>query len=192
MANRGGTQDRVIESAAKLFLQRGFHEVSMDRVAEQAGVTKVTIYQHFVSKEDLLERCLKWRLERRESALDHVLSSDLKPAEALLRIFSWMEENAQKQGFSGCAFLKATSEVALHKGKSGIREVAKAAKQSLRDRCTVLASAAGCADAAAVGSTCALLIDGAQALSLIEQSAEPFRAAREAAEALLFQHTGKR
>jgi hypothetical protein len=96
-----------------------------------------------------------------------------------------MEQNATKNGFSGCAFLRASGELSQH---SKVRDIAKAAKRQIRERCIGLASAAGCRNADMVGSTCALLIDGAQALSLVEQSAEPFRAARESASALLKQN----
>lgn len=183
---KSATVERVVESAAKLFLQQGFHEVSMDRVAEQAGVTKVTVYQYFSSKEELLGRCLRWRLERREAALDHVLAADLTPVDALLAIFSWMEANAEKTGFPGCAFLRASGEVSK---RSAIHEIARAAKERLRKRCTALATAAGCQNSGVMGMTLALLIEGAQALSLVEQSAEPFRVARFSASALLKQDT---
>ena len=183
MTRKTTTAERVVESAAKLFLNDGFHEVTMDRIADTAGITKVTVYHHFNSKEALLAECLRWRLQRREEALDKALKSGLPPREALLSIFSWMEVNSKKTGFSGCAFLKATTEVAQKQAE--VREIAMSAKRQLRERCSALAEAAGCANASTVGAVCALLIDGAQALSLIEQSAQAFRTAREQAAVLM-------
>lgn len=52
---RGGpqTRARIAEVAARLFLERGFDSVSVAEVARQAGVSSVTVFNHFPRKEDL-------------------------------------------------------------------------------------------------------------------------------------------
>jgi len=44
---------RILDSAAKLFAQRHYHEVRMDDIAAEAEVAKGTLYLHFKAKEDL-------------------------------------------------------------------------------------------------------------------------------------------
>jgi AcrR family transcriptional regulator len=44
---------QIITVARKVFGRAGFHGVSMDEVAKEAGVTKPILYDHFDSKEDL-------------------------------------------------------------------------------------------------------------------------------------------
>ena len=44
---------RIVDSAAKLFAQRHYHEVRMDDIAAKAEVAKGTLYLHFKTKEDL-------------------------------------------------------------------------------------------------------------------------------------------
>lgn len=44
---------RILHAAAELFLDHGFAHTSMDRIAQEAGVSKQTVYAHFNSKEDL-------------------------------------------------------------------------------------------------------------------------------------------
>lgn len=44
---------RVIETAARLFSERRFDEVSMEEIAERAEVGKGTLYTYFASKEEL-------------------------------------------------------------------------------------------------------------------------------------------
>ena len=44
---------QLLEVARRVFGTSGFHSVSMDEVAEQAGVTKPILYDHFSSKKDL-------------------------------------------------------------------------------------------------------------------------------------------
>lgn len=46
-------RETLIAAASELFAQRGFDRVSLDEVAERAGVTKVIVYRHFGSKKGL-------------------------------------------------------------------------------------------------------------------------------------------
>lgn len=43
----------ILESAVQVFSERGFEGASMDKIAEEAHVSKITIYKHFQSKEAL-------------------------------------------------------------------------------------------------------------------------------------------
>lgn len=51
--------DSILQTALELFQSRGFIGTSMDKIAEQAGVTKQTVYRYFKSKEDLFQRALE-------------------------------------------------------------------------------------------------------------------------------------
>ncbi|WP_035858625.1 TetR/AcrR family transcriptional regulator [Cryptosporangium arvum] len=55
-SERGGprTRARISEVATRLFLERGFDEVTVAEVAREAGVSSVTVFKHFPRKEDLL------------------------------------------------------------------------------------------------------------------------------------------
>jgi len=52
---RGGpqTRTRIAEVAARLFLERGFDAVTVTEIAREAGVSSVTVFNHFPRKEDL-------------------------------------------------------------------------------------------------------------------------------------------
>jgi TetR/AcrR family transcriptional repressor of mexJK operon len=43
----------ILRGAKRAFLRQGFERASMDEVADRAGVSKMTVYRHFGSKEDL-------------------------------------------------------------------------------------------------------------------------------------------
>ncbi len=47
------TLARIAQVAAGLFLERGFDEVTVAEVARAAGVSSVTVFNHFPRKEDL-------------------------------------------------------------------------------------------------------------------------------------------
>ncbi len=58
-ARRGGSQGAIVEAAERLFLQRGFGAVSMDELAEAAGVARRTLYNQFSSKEEIFREMLR-------------------------------------------------------------------------------------------------------------------------------------
>jgi len=57
-ARRGGSREAIVEAAERLFLERGFGSVSMDELAEAAGVARRTLYNQFSSKEEIFREML--------------------------------------------------------------------------------------------------------------------------------------
>src|SRR5271167_1408857 len=55
---RGGSREAIVEAAERLFLERGFGAVSMDELAEAAGVARRTLYNQFSSKEEIFRDML--------------------------------------------------------------------------------------------------------------------------------------
>src|SRR6202795_4993094 len=56
--SRGGSRDAIVKAAERLFLERGFGAVSMDELAEAAGVARRTLYNQFTSKEEIFREML--------------------------------------------------------------------------------------------------------------------------------------
>jgi AcrR family transcriptional regulator len=48
------TRHQLIETAVRVFSSNGFHRTSLDLIALEAGVSKMTIFYHFKNKEDLV------------------------------------------------------------------------------------------------------------------------------------------
>jgi AcrR family transcriptional regulator len=69
------TRQRIIKTALRVFLRKGYDRASMRQIAAGAGVTKGGIYHHFESKEDLFRQALafitarmeKWSMSRFKS-----------------------------------------------------------------------------------------------------------------------------
>ena len=55
---RGGSREAIVEAASRLFLERGFGSVSMDELAEAAGLARRTLYNQFASKEEIFREML--------------------------------------------------------------------------------------------------------------------------------------
>jgi AcrR family transcriptional regulator len=52
------SREAVVDAAQTLFLERGFGAVSMDELAEVAGVARRTLYNQFTSKEEIFREML--------------------------------------------------------------------------------------------------------------------------------------
>jgi AcrR family transcriptional regulator len=57
-APRGGSREAIVAAAARLFPERGFGAVSMDELAQAAGVARRTLYNQFGSKEEIFREML--------------------------------------------------------------------------------------------------------------------------------------
>jgi len=64
------TRQRLLDLAARSFIDRGYEAVSLRDLALEAGVTKGAIYGHFRSKGQLLVEVIRTELESRDAALD--------------------------------------------------------------------------------------------------------------------------
>ena len=53
------TRQQIIDAAYTLFYQIGFIRTGVDAIANAAGITKRTLYQHFSSKDELIEVVLE-------------------------------------------------------------------------------------------------------------------------------------
>jgi AcrR family transcriptional regulator len=56
------TRQRILESARRLFNSKGFAEVSIGEVMENAGLTHGGFYRHFKDKDDLYAEAVRWFL----------------------------------------------------------------------------------------------------------------------------------
>ena len=52
-------REQLLQVARRVFADRGYHSVTMDDVAREAGVTKPILYDHFPSKRDLYRDLLE-------------------------------------------------------------------------------------------------------------------------------------
>jgi len=103
-------RERLLDAADDLFYRVGVQTVGIDRVIEQAGVAKASLYNTFGSKEALVEAYLEGRHARLTARITrHVRGYD-EPRAQLLAVFEALAELIHEPGYRGCAFALASAE----------------------------------------------------------------------------------
>jgi AcrR family transcriptional regulator len=106
-------RERVLATAYELFSRHGTRAVGVDRIIEESGVAKMTLYRNFASKDDLILAFLERREEQwtRAWLQSEVEARAADPAGKLLAIFDTFGEWFAKDGFEGCSFINVMLEV---------------------------------------------------------------------------------
>ncbi len=76
-------RDQIMDTARRLFGERGTTDVSMDEIAAQAGVARSTVYVYFSSRDDLLGACVESMYDRMKETIALIVADDASPAERL-------------------------------------------------------------------------------------------------------------
>ncbi len=179
-------RERLIAAALALFEEEGFHAVGIDRILRNAGVAKMTLYNHFPSKQALIVTVLERKLEEYFAWLDSVLDDPgLKPRDRLLAVFDAMSQWHGGPDFRGCLFLKASGE--YPEFDDPVHTVAAEHKRRCLANLTALANDAGATSPRLLAQRLLLLCEGATSLAQILGGAEAARQARDTA-ALILRH----
>lgn len=73
-------REQLLASAARMFCERGFHDVTMEDIGSAAGIAGPSIYRHYASKADLLLAMCSRVGERLRSGLASALNDGSPPA----------------------------------------------------------------------------------------------------------------
>lgn len=108
-----GKRDHLVDTALDIFCQEGFHATGIDKILDKAGVARMTLYNHFKSKDELILAALRRRDEIfRNWFMRAVERRASKPQDRLLAIFDALEEWFTEKDFAGCIFINASAEFA--------------------------------------------------------------------------------
>lgn len=84
-AGREAKRDAILEAARKVFMDVGFGTASMDSIANEAKVSKQTVYNHFGSKEELFAAMIRYWVEQKLTVFTETAKQG-KPEETLRAI----------------------------------------------------------------------------------------------------------
>jgi AcrR family transcriptional regulator len=78
-------QIQILEAAARLFRERGFHGVSVDEIGEEVGITGGALYHHFASKDEILATLLTDAMDKVVVETDQMFDDPRAELEFLVR-----------------------------------------------------------------------------------------------------------
>lgn len=179
---KGSARERLLEAANALFYAEGIQSVGIDRIIEQAGVAKASLYNTFGSKEGLVRAYLESRGESNRKRIARGLTRFRTPRERLLGMFDVQGELYVTPTYNGCAFMAASAEAP--RGGS-VQEASDGHRDWVRALFTELAAEAGVADPQGLGRQLFLLYDGANVGARMDRDPTAASVAREMAAVLL-------
>ena len=182
-------RDDLVETALKLFYTGGFNATGIDKILGESGVAKMTLYNHFRSKDELILAALR----RRDEKFRNWLMGEMKkvgpaPRAQLLAMFDalevWFRGNAFKElGFYGCAFINAASEFGDQKHPA--HRLAAEHKQSIVDHLEQICRKAGAAAPLDLAEQLALIKEGAIATAHVRGMPDAAQNAKQVAAVLI-------
>ena len=177
-------KDRLVDTALRLFCRYGYRATGIDTILTEAGVAKMTLYNHFGTKEGLILAALEKRDE------EHIawLASETQtragaPEDGLLALFDTLDAWFAGDEFHGCPFLKASGEFDDH--NDPVHRAALAHKGQLLALIRELADAAGAPDPARIAGEIYMLVEGATVVAQLTGDRSTAARAKQAAEVLL-------
>ncbi|MBA0126441.1 TetR/AcrR family transcriptional regulator [Haloechinothrix sp. YIM 98757] len=181
--NAPSAADRILATASQLFYEHGIRATGVNKIAERAAVTKVTLYAHFGSKDGLVAAHLRARDRRWWAEFDTYLAESMTAEERLKAMFDAYRTWALAGEFRGCGFVNAATELTApdHPGRAIIHDH----KEGIRRYLEAFATEAGCLHPADVAEEWFLLLEGATVAASLRHGTEPLHRARQAALRLL-------
>ncbi|MFP6898823.1 MAG: TetR/AcrR family transcriptional regulator [Roseibacillus sp.] len=177
-------RQRLLETATRLFTERGYECVGINEIIEKAEVAKASFYQHFPSKQDLCAAWLREEAARSEECQRGVLASRTSLRRKLAAQFDDLSCRVSGNCFRGCPFaVTAAMTEAGAESREIIREHTEASRRFWQD----LAREAGSSPARTrdLGDAWFLLYTGAFTQVQNAGAAWPIEQARKSAVALL-------
>lgn len=175
------TRKRIVDAATKLFYAEGIGRVSMDAVAEKAGLTKRTLYYHFKSKDDLVAAYLEARDQPNLKQMAGWFgAADGGVDRKVEAIFANLARVARHPKWKGCGFLRTAAELAAMPGHPAIKAGARH-KANFENWLAGEMQSRGLADPQILAREIVLLMDGAFSIMLIHRNPDYIEAAGRAA-----------
>jgi len=104
-------RQQLLHTALNLFQRDGFHRTGVDRIIAEAGVAKMSLYNHFGTKERLILETLRLHDARwMDWFTGRVNELATEPGARLLAAFDVLGEWFASPDFGGCLFMHAAAE----------------------------------------------------------------------------------
>ncbi len=179
------TRAKVLDAATELFYARGIHAVGVNEISRAAGVSKLSLYRHFGSKDRLVGDVLAARSDRVHAWLVTELerSEATTPPGRVLAVFDAVCAWYAEPGFQGCAVVNAC--VDTRGDLSGVADIARRHLQRYVQLFETELVAMGVGDPVGLARQLLILLEGATVVAAVEGTPDAGHRARHVVEALL-------
>lgn len=159
-------RDRLLSTALQLFVQEGLQSVGIDRVVKVSGVSKMTLYKYFPSKDNLIEEALSlYHYQLIMELQQSMVGAPPNLEQQLILLLNWYKTRFLGPDPRGCLFVSAAN---IYPCKDHpVHRVCLMHKHTLIDLLTHLLSSFGYTHSAALALQCLILFEGAQNLTAI-------------------------
>lgn len=178
-------RDRILDAANRLFYSEGIRAVSVDAVAEKAGITKKTLYYHFKSKDELITAYLTSRDQPNLKLYETWFNeTEGELSDKIAAIFLNVAKSARHPKWKGCGFLRTAAELANMPGHPAMK-VGAAHKKKFEAWLADQFQANGIGRPEHLARQIILLMDGAFSIMLVHRDPDYSETAAEAARSLV-------
>ncbi|RIK46517.1 MAG: TetR/AcrR family transcriptional regulator [Chloroflexi bacterium] len=153
------TRRRLLDTAAALFFRDGYRAVGVDAIVAESGVSKMTLYRHFASKDELIVAYLQETNEQFWAWFNAVTGTTTDARGQLIAFFAALETLVSKPACYGCPFLNAAVDFPEHNHPG--HRISLDHKNAVRARFRDLAARAGARRPDRLADALLLLMDGA-------------------------------
>jgi AcrR family transcriptional regulator len=182
-------RDRILATASELFYREGVHNVGIDRIIAESGVAKMSLYNHFKSKDALIVAYLEvqrhdWRAWFQGAIARHAEVSGQPP---VLALFDALQEWFAQPNFRGCAFINSVVELAHPEHPA--YQVSLEHQQAVTDYILGLVHEANLPNPEGLAQQLMILIQGATVIAMMQGNAHAASQAKAAASILVGSHS---
>ncbi|MDH4228991.1 MAG: TetR/AcrR family transcriptional regulator [Nitrospirota bacterium] len=178
-------RDVLIHTASRLFCENGYHATGVAEILSAAGVAKGTLYQHFPSKESLIEEVL--RRQGEDARVRFVSLVEQRASTARKRLLAVVEAHDElfwgNSGYRGCPFIRAVGEFSDR--AHPLHRLASLYKRLITGYLRELARQAGADQPDDLAEQLTLLLEGAAVMHALADSGDVTRRAAQAARILI-------
>ncbi|MEW2078625.1 TetR/AcrR family transcriptional regulator [Streptomyces sp. NPDC012403] len=187
-ARRGAAREKLLAAAARRFYADGVTATGIDTITAEAGVAKMSLYNNFSSKADLVRAYLDARHEEWLGLYRRRLEQARDGRGGVLAVFDAYADHAAhayERGFRGCGLLNAAAELpAGDEGRTVVRRHKEEVESLLAGHLGELLPGRP-EEARAVAEHLAFLLEGAMARAGLEGAGTRLEHARAMAADLL-------
>ncbi len=122
-------REKILEVASEMFLNLGFKSVTMDDIANEMGISKKTIYQHFANKNKLVEATTDFVFHFVCSGIDCIRAENNDPIAELFQINTFIKQLLKNE--------KASPQHQLQKYYPRIYKKLKESQFSIMHECVI-------------------------------------------------------